>query len=299
MLFRCRRGAARGAGEADEHPGPAVQHALEVSGDAHRPRQRCGPQADAFVDLVHQLQGVSPRPVPLVDDGDDRDAPVLADLEQFQGLRLETLGGVDEHHRAVHRGQHPVGVFGEVGVPGRVEQVDDTVPVRELQRRRRDRDASGLLHLHPVRHGRATSGLAVDGAGLGDHPRMQGQCLGQRRFTGVGMADHGEGAAALRFGGDAGGGAVTAAGGGRRGGVEGRVGHVRGNGMADSVSIRNRAASRAPGARFDLHRHPRVGCHVGVCWPCGHRSPRVPAGRRGRAEVHAGPAPGSPRDPPE
>ena len=86
-----------------------------------------GRQAGALVDLVHQLQGVLARAVPLVDDGEHRDAAVPADREQLHGLRLEALGGVDQHHRGVDRGEHPVGVLGEVGVAGGVQQVDDGV----------------------------------------------------------------------------------------------------------------------------------------------------------------------------
>ena len=75
-------------------------------------------------------------------------------------------------------------------------------PVGELQGRRGDGDAAGLLHLHPVRHGGAATGLAVDRAGLGDRPGVQRQRLGQGGFAGVGMADDREGSAAARFGGD-------------------------------------------------------------------------------------------------
>ena len=98
---------------------------FEVSGDADRPRQGSGSQPDPFLDLVHQFQGVAAGTVPLVDHRDDRDPAVLAHLEQLQCLRLEALRGVDEHHRGVDGRQHPVGVFGEVGVAGGVEQVDD------------------------------------------------------------------------------------------------------------------------------------------------------------------------------
>ena len=136
-----------------------------------------------------------PRAVPLVDDGDHRDAAQGADLEELERLRLEPLARVDQHHGGVDRREHAVGVLGEVAVPGGVDQVDHVVAVVELQRRRRDRDAAGLLHVHPVRDGAATTALAVHGAGLGDDAGVQGERLGQRRLAGVGVADHGEGTA--------------------------------------------------------------------------------------------------------
>ena len=237
VLFGGRGGAARGAGELDEVPGPAVEHPLEVSGDADRPRQGSGPQPDPCVDLVHQFQGMAPGPVPLVDHRDDRDPTVLTHLEQLQRLRLKAFRGVDEHHRAVDGRQHPVGVFGEVGVARGVEQVDDAIAVRELQRRRRDRDAPGLLHVHPVRHRRATARLAVDRAGFGDRPGVQRQRLGQRGFAGVGMADDGERSAAARLSGDT---PRSRGVGGRRSG-QGIVGHNASDGIGSAVQTSNRA----------------------------------------------------------
>ena len=169
--------------------------------DADRPGQGSGPQADLLLDLVHELEGVEARPVPLVDDGEDRDAAVRADLEELEGLRLETLGGVDEHHRRVHGREHPVGVLGEVRVTGGVDQVDHVVAVVELQGRRGDGDAAGPLHLHPVRHRAAPAGLAVHRARLRDHVGVQGQGLGQGRLAGVGVADDRERAAGAGVGG--------------------------------------------------------------------------------------------------
>ena len=49
--------------------------------------------------------------------------------------------------------------------------------------------------VHPVRHGGAAAALAVHGAGLGDHPRVQREGLGERGLAGVGVADDGEGTA--------------------------------------------------------------------------------------------------------
>jgi hypothetical protein len=141
-----------GARVADEVAGGPVEHPAEVPGDADRPGQRGGLEAGAVADLVHQRQRLEARAVPLVDDGDDRDAAVLADVEQLHRLRLEALGGVEQHHGAVDGGQHPVGVLGEVGVAGRVEQVDDRRPRRRTAAPRWDGDAAGLLHVHPVGH---------------------------------------------------------------------------------------------------------------------------------------------------
>ena len=214
-----------------------------------------GAQPDPCLDLVHQFQGVAARTVPLVDHRDDRDLTVLAHLEQLQCLRLEAFCGIDEHHRGVDGGQHPVGVFGEVGMAGGVEQVDDACAVWELQHRRCDRDAPGLLHLHPVRHRRATARFAVDRACFGDGPGVQRQCLGQRGFAGVGMADDGERSAAARLSGDT---ARWRSVGGRRGG-QGIVGHSASDGIGPGVQTSNLARRLRP---------DQVGSTVGAdqCW---------------------------------
>ncbi len=152
--------------------------------------------------LVHDRERVEAGPVPLVDDGDDGHAAGAADLEELERLGLDALGRVDEHDGGVDRGEHPVGVLGEVRVTGGVEQVDDGAVVGELEHGGGDRDASVLLHLHPVRDDAAAVALAVHGAGLADGARVQGERLGQGRLAGVGVRDDGEGAAAGRLLGD-------------------------------------------------------------------------------------------------
>ena len=55
LLGRLGR-AAGGAGEADELAGAPVDDAAEVAGDAHRPGDRRGGDADLLLDLVEQLE---------------------------------------------------------------------------------------------------------------------------------------------------------------------------------------------------------------------------------------------------
>ena len=193
--LRCPRRSAGGAGVLDELARTPVQDAAEVAGLPDRPGQRSGTQLDLLLDQVHQLQRREARPVPLVDDRDHRDAPQRADPEELEGLRLEALARVDQHDRGVDRGQHAVGVLGEVAVARRVDQVDHVVPVDELQRGRGDRDAARLLHRHPVGHRGAALTLAVDRPRLRDRPRVQRERLGQGRLARVGVADDGEGTA--------------------------------------------------------------------------------------------------------
>jgi hypothetical protein len=71
--------------------------------------------------------GIAALAVDLVDEGDDRHVAQAADLEQLARLRLDALGGVEHHDGRVDRGQGAVGVFREVLVAGRVEQVEGDI----------------------------------------------------------------------------------------------------------------------------------------------------------------------------
>ncbi len=106
---------------------------------------------------------------------------------------LDALGTVDDHECRIDRRQSPVGIFREILVARRVEQIDDAVAVGELHHRGGDRDAALLLEAHPV-GGRMTCRLApLDGASHLDGAAEQQQLLGQRGLAGVGVRDDGEG----------------------------------------------------------------------------------------------------------
>ena len=158
--------------------------------------------AELALDLVHQLQRLPHLAVHLVDEGDDRRVARAADLDQPARLRLDAVGRVDHHQRRVDRGQHAVGVFREVLVAGRVEQVDDAVAVFHLHHRRGDRDAALLLDLHPVGGGVARGLARLHRAGDLDRAGEQQQLFGQRGLAGVGVGNDGEGAAAPHLGGE-------------------------------------------------------------------------------------------------
>ena len=83
-----------------------------------RERQRIG-------DFVNRLKCGATFTIHLVDEGDDRNAAQAADFEKLAGLRLNTLCGVDDHDGRIDRSQRPVGVFREILMPRRVEQVED------------------------------------------------------------------------------------------------------------------------------------------------------------------------------
>ena len=212
-----------------------VEDAAEAVAAADRPVERRGVDAEHVLDLLQQVERIAARQVELVDEGDERQVAQPHDLEQLAGLRLDALGGVDDHHRAVHGVERAVGVLAEVLVAGRVEQGDAAVAEVEVERRRGHRDAALALHVHPVRHGVPLRLAAADGAGQLDGAGVEQQLLGEGRLAGVGVRDDRERPAPAHLGGEPG---VDCA--GRREGrsIRGHsTGYRAGRGQVESTRI--------------------------------------------------------------
>ena len=171
-----------------------VVAALELPPHADGPRRRRHVERQRLFDLVKNFKGLAGFAVHLVDEGHDRDVAQAADLEQLQGLGLDTLGGVDDHDGGIHGRQRAVGVFGKVTVTGRVEQVEGTARVVVGHDRRGDGDPALALHLHPVR-GRipARVALGLDRPGELDRTAEQQQLLGQRGLARIRVRNDREG----------------------------------------------------------------------------------------------------------
>lgn len=79
----------------------AVVNAHELPPHPDRPVHRVGFDSKGLLDFVHQVERLAGVAVKLVDEGEDRNPPHLADLEELAGLRLDPLGAVDHHHGRV------------------------------------------------------------------------------------------------------------------------------------------------------------------------------------------------------
>jgi hypothetical protein len=165
------------AGAVGAEPGAA---GARVPGRAHGDHRRGqlrgdlaqdppGPGGADAVELVHEQQG--------------GDAQAPQGPQQHAGLGLYPLDGREHQHRAVEHLQDPLHLGDEVGVAGRVDQVDGDVVDDERHHRRLDGDAALPLQGQIVGLGAAV----VHAAGLVDDPGGEQQPLGQGGLTGVDM----------------------------------------------------------------------------------------------------------------
>ncbi len=191
--------------------------AEEIAAAADRPGHRRGVERQRLFDFIQEIEGIAALTVHLVDEGDDGNVAETADLEQLSRPRLDSLDGVDRHDSRVDRGQRAVGVFGEILVARRVQQVEHQALELESHHRGDDGDAALALDLHPVGTGVAALALGLDLAGKIDGAAEQQQFLGQRGLAGVGMGDDRKGPPPRDFLGE------RRA--GRRFGCNGEVGH--------------------------------------------------------------------------
>ena len=113
---------------------PMPTHRLALAGDGGDDLEVdvviAGVEVDEqLVDLVEHLVGAGVPAIDLVDDDDRRQVEGERLLQHVAGLRQRPLGGVDEQQHAVDHRQRPLDLAAEVGVAGRVDQVDlDALP---------------------------------------------------------------------------------------------------------------------------------------------------------------------------
>ena len=173
--------------------------ALEAATHADGPGDRRATDIEDALDLVEQFQRRTAFAVQLVDEGDDGRGAQARHFHQLDGTRLDALGGVDDHQRAVYRGERAVGVFREVFMARRIEQVDDLAVVGELHHRGGDGDTALLFQRHPVGRRMARGLAALDRTGELDRSSEQQEFFRQRGLARVRMGNDGESAPQRRL----------------------------------------------------------------------------------------------------
>ncbi len=110
-LDRVRHPVAVGAVHQFQPVVQDVVAAEEIAAHTDRPGGRRHVDGEVFLDLVDDLERVPRLAVHLVAEGQDRQIPEPADLEELAGLAFDALGPVDDHDRSIDGGERAVGIL--------------------------------------------------------------------------------------------------------------------------------------------------------------------------------------------
>ena len=136
--------------------------------------------------LVEGAGRVGVGPVDLVDDDDRPQAEAQRPHEHVARLRHRALVGVDQEQHRVDHAEHALDLAGEVGVAGRVDDVDEVV--LPLHRAVLGADGDAALALEVV----AVHDALVDARVLAEDVRGAEDGVDQRRLAVVDVGDDGQ-----------------------------------------------------------------------------------------------------------
>jgi len=128
--------------------------------------------AKALADLGHQAGQVDVVGVDLVDGDHARQAARLGGTHHALGHQFDAGLRVDDHHGGIDRRQRGEGLTGEIGIAGRIDQVDVHALGGEIDQRRIEGMARRLLLRVEIAHRAALLDRALRRNGAG--PEQQG-----------------------------------------------------------------------------------------------------------------------------
>ena len=136
--------------------------------------------------LVHDFGDAGVGLIDLV-DGDDR---LQADLQRLAddefGLRHRPFGGVDEHDGAIDHRQNALDLAAEIGMAGRIDDIDAGVLPGDRGRFGQDGDAALFFEIVRIHHALGDPLIVAEGAGL-----LQ-QAVDERGLAVVDVGDDGD-----------------------------------------------------------------------------------------------------------
>ncbi len=141
---------------------------------------------EQFVHLVHDRSDTSIGTIDFVDQEDDRQLTGEGFAQDEAGLGEWAFGGVDQQHHPVDHGERPLHFTPEVGVAGRIDDVEPDVAI--LDRGVLGQNGDPLLPLEIHRVHDAISDILVDP----ERPGLTQHRIDQRRFAVVDMGDDGQ-----------------------------------------------------------------------------------------------------------
>ena len=124
---------------------------------------------EQLVDVIEDHVRAGVAAVDLVDRDDDRQAPGHRLLEHVAGLGQRALGGVDEEEHRIDHQQRALDLAAEVGVAGRVDDVEADPGVVDGRLLGEDRDALLALEVARVHDPVDDRLVRAEGAGLAQH----------------------------------------------------------------------------------------------------------------------------------
>ena len=139
-------------------------------------------ECQTLFNLVNEVERLARFAVHLVDEGDDGNVAHAADFEKLARAVFNALGPVDHHDGGINCRQRAIGVFREVFMARRVEQVEHTAPIFKRHHRGDNGNAARPFNAHPVGAGAAAVALGAHMAGQLDGTTEQQQLFGQAWF---------------------------------------------------------------------------------------------------------------------
>src|SRR5439155_12527451 len=129
----------------------------------------CAERKEEVEDLVEDLVGAGVAAVDLVDDDNRLEVEVEGLLEDELCAGQGAFGSVDKEQDAVDHGQGPLDLTAEVGVTGRVDDIDLRALVEDRGVLGEDGDAALALELVGVHDAADDLLVLAEGAGLVEH----------------------------------------------------------------------------------------------------------------------------------
>ena len=141
---------------------------------------------EEVVDLVEHLAGARIGAVDLVDDHNRRQPALEGLSENEAGLRQRPFRGIHQEHDAVDHRERPLDLAAEIGVAGRVDDVDQQILVMNGRVLRENRDAALTLEIDVVE--RALGHALV----RAKRPALVQQSVDERGFSVIHVRDDGD-----------------------------------------------------------------------------------------------------------
>ncbi len=146
-----------------------------------------GPELqEQFEHFVNDFMQAGVGPVDLVDDHDGPQPALERLREDKSRLRHGPFGGIDQHQAAIGHAEHTLDLAAEIGVAGRVDDVDLHPFVGNGDILGEDRDAAFAFQIVGVED------LLADELGVAEPPALAQHAIDQARLAVIDVCDDGD-----------------------------------------------------------------------------------------------------------